>query len=54
MCPSICDAPPIGWRQTTDQNGCPVLVQDQPAGSCLQPPRDAGMDAASDGGDGDG
>jgi hypothetical protein len=54
LCTSICDAPPTGWRRTNDQNGCPVLVQDQPTGSCLQPPHDAGMDAAGDAGGGDG
>ena len=53
-CQPICDAAPTNWRRTTDQNGCPVLVQDTVVGSCLpQPPRDGATDgdAATDGAD---
>jgi hypothetical protein len=53
-CQRICDAAPTNWRRTTDQNGCPVLVQDTVVGSCLpQPPRDGATDgdSATDGAD---
>ena len=48
ICSRLCDAPPVNWRRTTDESGCPVLVQDPPGGSCLSPPP---RDAATDGGD---
>jgi len=33
-CGSVCDAPPVGWTQITDANGCPKWVGGA-AGSCL-------------------
>jgi hypothetical protein len=47
MCPSLCDAGGDHWTQTTDESGCPILVQDPVGGSCLARP-DAASDAVSD------
>ena len=37
-CPKICDAGGDNWSRTTDESGCPVLVQSPPGGGCLAPP----------------
>lgn len=59
-CSSVCDAPPVGWERTTDENGCPEWTGGG-AGSCLiDPDADAGpsddvevVDDADAGPDGD-
>jgi hypothetical protein len=41
-CDGVCDAVPLGWTTTVDENGC---VIDIPNGdSCLVPPEDMGKD----------
>lgn len=35
-CHNLCDAIPVGWTRTTDDNGCPVWTGGQP-GSCIMP-----------------
>jgi hypothetical protein len=36
-CHALCDAPPVGWTRSTDDNGCPIWVGGG-AGSCLGDP----------------
>jgi len=48
ICSSLCDAPPVGWSRSTDENGCPIWEGGPPGGSsCLPGPDTSDADVAS-------